>query len=598
MWVPDGVLQYRCEDGFSFDGLSYAGQVRDIECLANGHYTEMRACLEVDDCVGHSCGAFGTCLDLHMDYTCECVEGFEMHVDEGGEKLCGNIDDCDGHQCGEGGICVDLIQEHECECHEGWELGSPDGFPICQRKECGLAPQVDNVLPTADEPGIFPWTRGKAVFEEVVEYDCAYGYSTDGQLGGPRTFSITCQADTNYTEVQECLPISCGEPDTVGEATPSVSAPVLFGQTVDYSCPSGYGPETFTRTCLEDGQFSPAIACEPRPDVPVVCEKPAAPLNWEWVNDAVLTSQTSAFLRCADGYQSSQGDAEQRFEITCDSDGVSSPLPDACEVASYTVSGHIKNAVDLHTLTDVTLMIADQPITLDGNNRYTISLPEGSYGYTLSAEGHISILEGSMTVSRTNQHDHHLFMYPVREAGTWGIVLEWGQHPTDLDSHLIFHGESPDSWLWPCPSQMYYGHPHAECSNSYTGGDPKVTANLDVDDTTSYGPETTTLSNTDTCPSFRTCKWIYKVKNYAGSAWSDTVHGWDDSQAVVTLYNNEAVHSTFRVADQRSGAEGHGFTASDGVGGDWTKSEADFYWSVFSIDVEGNIEPCTSAACD
>ncbi|MBA4382487.1 MAG: hypothetical protein C0406_07975, partial [Sideroxydans sp.] len=53
------------------------------------------------------------------------------------------------------------------------------------------------------------------------------------------------------------------------------------------------------------------------------------------------------------------------------------------------------------------------------------------------------------------------------------IVLNWGELPSDLDSHLIF------------PSNHIY-------FNSKTGS-TSSDAKLDVDDTTSYGPETITI---------------------------------------------------------------------------------------------------------
>lgn len=526
-----------------------------------------------------------------MDYTCVCIEGYEMHVEEDGEKACGNVDDCDGHMCGEGGVCVDLIQEHECQCHEGWEQVVQNGVRTCERVECGSAPQIDHVMASIEDPatssGIYPWTRAKADFGETIEYVCAHGYTTDGQLGSPHSFSILCQADGTYTDASLCLPISCGEPDIVGDASPSSLAHAVFGQTVDYVCPSGFAPETFTRTCLENGQFSAPIACEPNPDVPVVCEKPAAPETWVWINEAALTSHTPAFLRCADGYQSAQSNANQQFEITCDTDGNPSPMPEACVDELHTISGHFRSAVDLSVISEATWVIAGQTLTLDGNSRFSIDLPAGQHTYQLSAEGFITIEAGSMTVAgSTSEGD--LFMSPLMDAGGWRVVLEWGAEPTDLDSHLIFNGES-DNQLWGCP-EMYYRNSHATCRD--------VEASLDVDDTNGFGPETTTLSNTNHCEpsSWRdgTCKWIYKVFNYIGH-WGSP-HGWVSSQAIVTLYNGEALVETFSVVDQLNGVEGQGYTAGDGVYG-ISKERDDYFWSVFSVDYLGNVEPCTTATC-
>ncbi len=51
------------------------------------------------------------------------------------------------------------------------------------------------------------------------------------------------------------------------------------------------------------------------------------------------------------------------------------------------------------------------------------------------------------------------------------VVLTWGRHPSDLDSHLVYPN-----------NHVYFHHKQGSASN------------LDVDDTSSYGPETVTLT--------------------------------------------------------------------------------------------------------
>lgn len=67
------------------------------------------------------------------------------------------------------------------------------------------------------------------------------------------------------------------------------------------------------------------------------------------------------------------------------------------------------------------------------------------------------------------------------------VVLSWGEKPFDLDSHLIFPG-----------GHIYF--------DSKEGTD----ANLDVDDTDSYGPETVTISKKHFGESY-----IYAVQDYS-----------------------------------------------------------------------------------
>lgn len=62
------------------------------------------------------------------------------------------------------------------------------------------------------------------------------------------------------------------------------------------------------------------------------------------------------------------------------------------------------------------------------------------------------------------------------------IVLEWGAYPSDLDSHLIGPTSNGSSF------HIYFGN------RKYSEGNT-IIADLDLDDTTSYGPETTTIYN-------------------------------------------------------------------------------------------------------
>ena len=87
VWIADSLLEYQCEEGFSFTGNHVAQVVREVECLPDGSHSPVRSCLPIDDCLGHTCGAFGSCSDLHMNYTCQRLDGYEFTEVEGsGEK--------------------------------------------------------------------------------------------------------------------------------------------------------------------------------------------------------------------------------------------------------------------------------------------------------------------------------------------------------------------------------------------------------------------------------------------------------------------------------------------------------------------------------
>lgn len=118
-------------------------------------------------------------------------------------------------------------------------------------------------------------------------------------------------------------------------------------------------------------------------------------------------------------------------------------------------------------------------------------------------------------------------------SNQYRIVLTWGETPADLDSHLIT----------PSGEEIYYHNKET------TAGD----ANLDVDNTTSYGPETVTI----TAPQSGTYR--YYVFNY-----SEKDNGTDTSlttsHAVVRVYNSSGLLKTYTVPATGAGLYWNVFT--------------------------------------
>lgn len=114
--------------------------------------------------------------------------------------------------------------------------------------------------------------------------------------------------------------------------------------------------------------------------------------------------------------------------------------------------------------------------------------------------------------------------------GQMRIVLTWGANPRDLDSHLT--GPTGNGGNF----HIYYG------IKTYFDGE-NIVANLDLDDTTSYGPETTTIYN----PANGT--YTFYVYNYSGSPAITT------SGATVEVYlgNNNVPSRIFNIPAQGSG---------------------------------------------
>lgn len=104
------------------------------------------------------------------------------------------------------------------------------------------------------------------------------------------------------------------------------------------------------------------------------------------------------------------------------------------------------------------------------------------------------------------------------------VVLTWGEAPADLDSHLAFTG-----------NHIYFAHQRGD------------EANLDVDDTTSYGPETITLDRKHFGIGYVYAVHDYSHINVPGS------HALADSGAKVFVYVGESLVRTYYVPMQQAG---------------------------------------------
>ncbi|WP_171021409.1 MULTISPECIES: tetratricopeptide repeat protein [unclassified Escherichia] len=98
------------------------------------------------------------------------------------------------------------------------------------------------------------------------------------------------------------------------------------------------------------------------------------------------------------------------------------------------------------------------------------------------------------------------------------VVLSWGEKPFDLDSHLLFPG-----------GHIYF--------DSKDGAD----ANLDVDDTDSYGPETITISKKHFGESY-----IYAVQDYSNKGLPNSNY-LSDSKAKVFVYVGSSLVRSYSV---------------------------------------------------
>ncbi len=124
----------------------------------------------------------------------------------------------------------------------------------------------------------------------------------------------------------------------------------------------------------------------------------------------------------------------------------------------------------------------------------------------------------------TENTDGTIPVTPPPPPGAYRVVLRWGASPSDLDSHLT----GPDSTDANARFHIFYAQ------KTYGPN------NLDLDDTSSYGPETTTF--------YPTHDGIYRftVHNYTQRGSTEGGQSIYDSPTTVELYTEAGLFRTYR----------------------------------------------------
>ncbi|MBT2686005.1 cell wall-binding repeat-containing protein [Bacillus sp. ISL-37] len=170
----------------------------------------------------------------------------------------------------------------------------------------------------------------------------------------------------------------------------------------------------------------------------------------------------------------------------------------------------------------------------DGNGHYEITeLPAGLYTAQISKDGFISTTIGIISIGGRTLQNQNGSITPVLDESETRIVLKWGELPYDLDSHLT--GPYTDEERF----HIFFGW-----KNHYEND--ILMAGLDVDDVTSYGPETTTI--------YQQKDGVYRfsVHDFSNSG-SMVSNALSNSQAVVEVYRGSYLVRTFHVPTNKIG---------------------------------------------
>ncbi len=199
-----------------------------------------------------------------------------------------------------------------------------------------------------------------------------------------------------------------------------------------------------------------------------------------------------------------------------------------------------------------------QTLYTDGNGEFrydlremygvTIGLVPGNYTITASKEGYTTTTHNILVEPDVVLEGQNFSMSPSMGEGQYRIRLSWGASPSDLDSHMIAPLAGGGTF------HLYYPYAQANGSHPYSNY-----FSLDLDDTSSYGPETTTIH----IPVEGT--YTFYVHNYSETPSLAT------SGAQVEVYQGDTILARYNVPANLGNA---------------------LYWYVFELNpVTGTITP-------
>ena len=167
----------------------------------------------------------------------------------------------------------------------------------------------------------------------------------------------------------------------------------------------------------------------------------------------------------------------------------------------------------------------------DGNGSVTMSLAPGMYTVEVVSAGFENMYYNIQSNPKKTQNFYEFYATPDLEEGEIRIVLTWGQTPRDLDSHLFTITGNTTDHIW-------YGDRY-DINGS----------NLDVDDISSYGPETVTIPSFSNDNYYKYC--VTDFTNCASGNYNSKEMSYSD--ACVNVYGSSGLIATFHVPAAREG---------------------------------------------
>jgi len=219
---------------------------------------------------------------------------------------------------------------------------------------------------------------------------------------------------------------------------------------------------------------------------------------------------------------------------------------DVAHSGAGNISGNIVNAltgigvsgltVDLRVGINVTTgaIIASTTTVSDGAYGFS-NIAAGNYTAMVSGSGYNTAYFSVISIGGSTTASQNGTITPLLSSGETRIILTWGDTPYDLDSHLT--GPLLDGTRF----HMYF--PLADANSGSTW--PEY-VKLDLDDTSSYGPETTTI--------YSQISGVYRfsIHDFSNRSLSDS-NALSNSGAQVRVYRGSNLVASFNVPSNTGG---------------------------------------------
>ena len=229
-------------------------------------------------------------------------------------------------------------------------------------------------------------------------------------------------------------------------------------------------------------------------------------------------------------------------------------MVDRSNTGTQTVTGDIMDAVTGNGVSGTTYVLRKGQNVQTGANigsgtfadaTYTLTLEPGTYTLEISKADYVTTYQ-TITVTDSGATGTHITLNPTGSTGVGDgilrVVLEWGEEPWDLDSHMfgptsntsadVFHTYFADQEYWD----------NGTC-----------VVDLDRDDIDSYGPETTTVHDIRTGRGYSF--YIHDFTNRD----STSSNAMSMSGATVKVYSGNALIRTFAIPTNCEGTVWHVF---------------------------------------